>query len=223
MARQPSVGWACGWLVSAVFWSWVGKMLWFPWPFLKRKMKCTRTLGSRAPATFSESAEFSCACSIFRREKFAEPTRYGYASFKHICNVIIGNVGGRLAWTKACLTFTRERPRREKRKSGLKLNFLSFPPLFFLFLSYLSLSLSLSLSCQYSSLLTQEKQRRSFSCVCLLTENKKPFFFTYDFTRSYITRILEYFLRPNCMQWSTLLSASLRRFFRNLWRNAIII
>ena len=51
----------------------------------------------------------------------------------------------------------------------------------------------LSLSCQYSSSLTQEKQRRSFSCVCLLSKNKKPFFFTYDFTRSYITQILECF------------------------------
>ena len=29
-----------------------------------------------APATFSESAELSCACPIFRCEKFAEPTRY---------------------------------------------------------------------------------------------------------------------------------------------------
>ena len=77
MARQPSVGWACGWLVSAVFWSWVEKMLWFPWPFLKRKkMKCACTLGSRAPATFSESAELPCACPIFRHEKFAEPTRF---------------------------------------------------------------------------------------------------------------------------------------------------
>ena len=40
-------------------------------------MKCVCTLGSRAPATFSESAELSCACPIFRREKFAETTRYG--------------------------------------------------------------------------------------------------------------------------------------------------
>ena len=39
-------------------------------------MKCVCTLGSRAPATFSESAKLSCACPIFRREKFAEPTRY---------------------------------------------------------------------------------------------------------------------------------------------------
>ena len=54
------------------------KKLWFPWPFSKRKMKCACTLGSRSPATFSESAEWSCACPIFRREKFAEPTRYVY-------------------------------------------------------------------------------------------------------------------------------------------------
>ena len=52
------------------------KKLWFPWPFSKRKMKCAYTLGSRAPATFSESAELSWAFPIFRGEKFAEPTRH---------------------------------------------------------------------------------------------------------------------------------------------------
>ena len=39
MARQSSVGWACGWLVSIVFWLWIEKKLWFPGPFSKRKMK----------------------------------------------------------------------------------------------------------------------------------------------------------------------------------------
>ena len=76
MARQSAAGWACGWLVSPVFWSWIERKLWFPWPFSKRKKNCARTFGSRAPATFSESAELSCACPIFRRKKFAEPTRY---------------------------------------------------------------------------------------------------------------------------------------------------
>ena len=38
-------------------------------------MKCACTFGWGALATFSESAELSCACPIFRREKFAEPTR----------------------------------------------------------------------------------------------------------------------------------------------------
>ena len=77
MARQSSTGWACGWLVSAVFWSRIEKN-WFPWPFSKRKMKCACTFGSRTLATCSESAELSCACPIFRREKFPEPTRYEY-------------------------------------------------------------------------------------------------------------------------------------------------
>ena len=46
-----------------------------------------------------------------------------------------------VAWTKACLTFTRSlNHKKEEReeKNGLKLNFLSFPSLFFLFLSSLS-------------------------------------------------------------------------------------
>ena len=34
------------------------------------------TFGSRAPATSSKSAELSCACPIFRREKFADPIQY---------------------------------------------------------------------------------------------------------------------------------------------------
>ena len=76
MAHQSSVGWACGWLVSAVFWPWIEEKLWFPWPFSKRKMKCACTFGWGAPATFSESAKLSCACPIFRCEKFAGPTRY---------------------------------------------------------------------------------------------------------------------------------------------------
>ena len=39
-------------------------------------MKCACTLCWEAPEKFSESAELSCACPIFRCEKFAEPTRY---------------------------------------------------------------------------------------------------------------------------------------------------
>ena len=62
MARQSSVGWAFGWLVSAVIWSCIEKKLWFPGPFSKQKMKCACTLRWGAPATFSESTELSCAC-----------------------------------------------------------------------------------------------------------------------------------------------------------------
>ena len=97
-----------------------------------------------------------------------------------------------MAWTKACLTFTRSLNHKKERKEKIwtQNEFLVFP---FSIFSLSFLSLSLSLSCQYSSFLTQEKRRRSFSCVCVLSENKKPFFFTYDFTRSYITQIFEYF------------------------------
>ena len=44
-------------------------------------MKCACTLGLRAPAAFSESAELWCACPSFRREKFTEPTRYGLVKY----------------------------------------------------------------------------------------------------------------------------------------------
>ena len=103
-----------------------------------------------------------------------------------------------VAWTKACVTFTRSlnhKKEERKEKKWTQTEYPVFPFSIFFSFSPLSLSLSLSLSCQYSSLLTPEKhaQRRSFSCVCLLSENKKPFFFTYDFTRSYITQILEHF------------------------------
>ena len=67
------------------------------------------------------------------------------------------------------------RKRREKRKRDS--NWISCLSLlyFSLFLSSLSLSLSLSLSCQYSSLLTQEKQRQSFSCVFALIPKQETF------------------------------------------------
>ena len=37
MARQSPVGWACGWLVSAVFWSWIEKSSDFPDRFRNEK------------------------------------------------------------------------------------------------------------------------------------------------------------------------------------------
>ena len=55
------------------------KKLWFSWPFSKRKMKCTSTFGSRAPAAliFQSPWSYRAQCRIFRHEKFADPTRYG--------------------------------------------------------------------------------------------------------------------------------------------------
>ena len=49
-----------------------------------RNENCACTLGLRAPATFSESEELSCACLSFPREKFTEPTRYAIFSFRNI-------------------------------------------------------------------------------------------------------------------------------------------
>ena len=56
------------------------KKLWFPWPFWKRKINCVCTFSSCPPATFSESAKLSCACPIFRHEKFTDPTRYNVSA-----------------------------------------------------------------------------------------------------------------------------------------------
>ena len=42
------------WLVSAVFWLWIEKKLWFPGPFSKRKMKCACTFG------------WGSTCNVFR-------------------------------------------------------------------------------------------------------------------------------------------------------------
>ena len=116
----------------------------------------------------------------FVSQTFANDVPHGYASFKHICNVIIGYV---VRMNKSMLDLYKKlesQERREKReKNGAKLNSCLSLLYFCLFLSSFSLSLSLSLSCQHSSLLfnTQEKQRQSFSCVCLLTENKNSFLF----------------------------------------------
>ena len=102
--------------------------------------------------------------------------------------MIIGYVGD---MNKSMLDLYKklESQERGKKREKMESNWISCLSLlyFFLFLY------SLSLSCQYSSLLTQEKQRQSFSCVCLLTEKQETFLLTYDFTRSYITQILEYF------------------------------
>ena len=48
----------------------------FPWLFRKEAWNAPAHFFLHAPATFSESAELSCACPIFRREKFADPSRY---------------------------------------------------------------------------------------------------------------------------------------------------
>ena len=61
-------------------------------------------------------------------QTFANDVPHGYVSFKHICNLIIGYVGGRLAWKKACLSLTVTRSlnykkKKRKEKKWLKLNF----------------------------------------------------------------------------------------------------
>ena len=80
----------------------------------------------------------------FVSQTFAADAPHGFASFKNICNVITGYVGGRLAWTKACLTFTRslnhKKEGREKRKKWTQTEFSCLSLLYFFSLSLLSLS-----------------------------------------------------------------------------------
>ena len=127
-----------------------------------------------------------------------------------VTHLIIGYVGG---MNKSMLDLYKKlesQERGEKReKNGLKLDFLSFPSLFFSFSP-------LSLSCQYSSLLTQEKQRQSFSCVFAYRKQETFLLYLRLYKKLYYSNFRIFLSRPNCMQWSTLLSASLRRLFRNL-------
>ena len=107
------------------------------------------------------------------------------------------------------------RKRREKRK--MESNWISCLSLlyFYLFLS--------SLSYMSTFFFTYTREGAAIVFLCMFAYRKQEtFLLTYDFTRSYITQVLEYFLSgPSCMQWPTLLSASLRRLFRKLWRIVI--
>ena len=157
----------------------------------------------------------------FVSQFFAYDILHGYASFKHICNVIIGYM--LVAWTKACLTFTRslnhKKEEIEKRKNGLKLNFLSFPSLFFLFLS------SGSLLFMSIFFFTYTREAAAIVFLCMFAFRKQETFLLYLrlYKKLYYSNFRIFLSRPNCMQSSTLLSASLRGLFRNLWCIVIII
>ena len=58
MVHQSSGDWACGWIVSAVFWALIKEELFFPWPFSKWKKKCSCTLDLCAPATFQSPRSY---------------------------------------------------------------------------------------------------------------------------------------------------------------------
>ena len=60
MARQPSVGWACGWLVPAVFWSWVETCSDFPDRFWNEKLNA-RAHSVRAHLQHFRSQRSYCA------------------------------------------------------------------------------------------------------------------------------------------------------------------
>ena len=72
-------------------------------------MKWACTFGWGAPATFSKSAELSCACPIFRCKKFAEASRYGCECGGHWREVMVDHATIRLrqppAEGKTCLCF----------------------------------------------------------------------------------------------------------------------
>ena len=139
---------------------------------------------------------FSRLLSVrFVSQSFANDVPHGYASFKHICNVIIGYVGG---MNKSMLDLYKklESQERGEKREKMDSNWISCLSLlyFFLFLS------SLSLSCQYSSLLTPEKhaQRRSFSCVCLLSEKQETILlYLRLYKKLYYSNFRTFLSRPN--------------------------
>ena len=103
--------------------------------------------------------------------------------------------------------------RGEKREKWTQTEFLVF--LFSIFLSFSPLSLSLSFMSIFFFTNTREAVAIIFLCVCL---PKQETFLLYLrlYKKLYYSNFRMFLSRPICMQWSTLLSASLRRLFRNL-------
>ena len=81
MARRSSVSRACGWLVSAVFWAWIEKeALIFLTVFeTKNEIHVHIRFACTCNIFRVRGVIVSMACPIFRREKFAGPTRYAFS------------------------------------------------------------------------------------------------------------------------------------------------
>ena len=163
----------------------------------------------------------------FVSQTFANDVPHGYASFKHIkfCNVIIGYVGG---MNKSMLDLYKklESQERGEKREKMDSNWISYLSLLCFFpFSPLSLFLSLSLSFISIFFFTYTREAAAIVFLCMFAFRKQETFLLYLrlYKKLYYSNFRIFLSRPNCMQWSTLLSASLRRLFRNLWRIVIII
>ena len=132
-----------------------------------------------------------------------------------------------VAWTKACVALTRSlnhKTEKRKEKKWTRTEFLAFP--FSIFsLSLLSLSLSLSLSFMSIFFFTDKSEAAAIVFLCIFAFRKQETFLLYLrlYKKLYHSNFRIFLSRPNCMQWSTLLSASLGCFFRNLLRIVILV
>ena len=160
----------------------------------------------------------------FVSHSFANDVPHGYASFKLICNVIIGFVNGRNKCMLDLYKKLESQGRGEKRKKWSQTEFLVFP--FSIFFPFSPLSLSLSVSFMSIFFCTYTRKAATIVFLCMVAFRKQETLvssYLRLYKKLYYSNFRIFLSRPNCMQWSTLLSASLRRLFRNLWRIVIII
>ena len=127
-----------------------------------------------------------------------------------------------VAWTKACGTFTRSlnhKKEERKEKKWTQTEFLVFP--FSIFFSFSPLSLS------FMSIFffTDKSEAAAIVFLCIFAFRKQETFLLYLrlYKKLYYSNFRIFLSRPNCMQWSTLLWASLRCLFRNLLRIVILV
>ena len=107
MARQSSVGWACGWLVSAVFGAWIEKELSFPWPFSKLKNE------------MRVHTRFASTCNIFRVRGVIVHMHYlPSQKFRWPNSIWVAHNSSTLGCIWRCKSQTEEAPERAKRLSN---------------------------------------------------------------------------------------------------------
>ena len=171
------------------------------------KAELRSTFGSFFQDFFQSLANFCLWCATRLRKLLST-----------FCNVIIGYGGGMNRSMLDLYKKLESQERGEKREKWTQTEFLVFPfSIFFLFLS--------SLSFMSIFFFTYTREAAAIVFLCMFAFRKQETFLLYLllYKKLYYSNFRILLSRPNCMQWSTLLSASLRRLFRNLWRIVITI